>query len=66
MSKDESIPKYTVLLPTYNEKENLPVCVWLIEKYMKEAEFSYEVLIFLCIDFVRKWRLQVSKNFSQF
>ncbi|KAL3998409.1 Dolichol-phosphate mannosyltransferase subunit 1 [Acanthocheilonema viteae] len=45
MSKDGINPKYTVLLPTYNEKENLPVCIWLIEKYMKKAEFSYEVII---------------------
>uniref|UniRef100_A8QBS8 Dolichol-phosphate mannosyltransferase subunit 1 n=1 Tax=Brugia malayi TaxID=6279 RepID=A8QBS8_BRUMA len=45
MSKDGSHPRYTVLLPTYNEKENLPICVWLIEKYMKKNEFSYEVII---------------------
>ncbi|VDK73792.1 unnamed protein product [Litomosoides sigmodontis] len=45
MSKDGTKPKYTVLLPTYNERENLPVCVWLIEKYMNKAGFSYEVII---------------------
>ncbi|VDO23713.1 unnamed protein product [Brugia timori] len=49
MSKDGSHPRYTVLLPTYNEKENLPICVWLIEKYMKKNEFSYEVFFSLCL-----------------
>jgi NifB/MoaA-like Fe-S oxidoreductase len=24
--------KYTVLLPTYNERENLPLIVWLLDK----------------------------------
>lgn len=28
--------KYSILLPTYNEKENLPIIVWLIVKYMDE------------------------------
>lgn len=28
--------KYSILLPTYNEKENLPIIVWLITKYMDE------------------------------
>jgi dolichol-phosphate mannosyltransferase len=27
---------YSVLLPTYNERENLPIIVWLIIKYMDE------------------------------
>lgn len=26
--------KYTILLPTYNERENLPIIIWLIVKYM--------------------------------
>ncbi|VDN37414.1 unnamed protein product [Gongylonema pulchrum] len=42
---DNHQPKYTILLPTYNERENLPICVWLIVKYMKEANFSYEIII---------------------
>lgn len=46
MSEDENHPKYTILLPTYNEKENLPICVWLIEKYLKNVDFSYEVSCF--------------------
>ena len=28
--------KYSILLPTYNERENLPLIIWLIIKYMKE------------------------------
>lgn len=28
--------KYSILLPTYNEVENLPIIIWLIIKYMDE------------------------------
>jgi len=28
--------KYSILLPTYNERENLPIIVWLIVKYLTE------------------------------
>ena len=28
---------YTVILPTYNERENLPVLVWLLVKAMTEG-----------------------------
>lgn len=27
--------KYSILLPTYNEVENLPIIVWLINKYLE-------------------------------
>ncbi len=27
---------YSILLPTYNEKDNLPLIIWLILKYMNE------------------------------
>lgn len=27
--------KYSILLPTYNERENLPIIIWLIVKYME-------------------------------
>uniref|UniRef100_W6NDP0 Dolichol-phosphate mannosyltransferase subunit 1 n=1 Tax=Haemonchus contortus TaxID=6289 RepID=W6NDP0_HAECO len=36
-------PEYTILLPTYNERENLPICVWLLEKYLKDV--NYEVIV---------------------
>lgn len=28
--------KYSVLLPTYNERENLPLIIWLLVKYFGE------------------------------
>lgn len=28
--------KYTVLLPTYNEKDNLPIIIWLLVKSFTE------------------------------
>ncbi|XP_058818900.1 dolichol-phosphate mannosyltransferase subunit 1 [Topomyia yanbarensis] len=40
-----STNKYSILLPTYNEKDNLPIIIWLIVKYMKEANIDYEVII---------------------
>jgi len=36
-------PLYSIILPTYNEVENLPICVFLIEKYLKE--YPYEVIV---------------------
>lgn len=35
--------KYSILLPTYNESENLPIIVWLIMKYM--ANENFEVIV---------------------
>jgi dolichol-phosphate mannosyltransferase len=42
--------KYSILLPTYNERENLPLVVWLIVKNLQATEFSnqdisFEILI---------------------
>ncbi|KAM4610036.1 dolichol-phosphate mannosyltransferase subunit 1 [Polymixia lowei] len=37
--------KYSVLLPTYNERENLPLIVWLLVKYFEESEFNYEIIV---------------------
>jgi dolichol-phosphate mannosyltransferase len=28
--------KYSVLLPTYNERENLPIIIWLLVKSFEE------------------------------
>mmetsp|Transcript_6534 Transcript_6534/g.7557 ORF Transcript_6534/g.7557 Transcript_6534/m.7557 type:complete len:237 (-) Transcript_6534:1441-2151(-) len=36
---------YSVILPTYNERENLPIIYYLIDKTFNEAELSYEVVI---------------------
>lgn len=30
------VDKYSILLPTYNERENLPIIIWLIVKYMEQ------------------------------
>ncbi|KAJ0396841.1 hypothetical protein P43SY_001788 [Pythium insidiosum] len=37
--------KYSVLLPTYNERENLPLIVWLLEKSFRENSLDYEIVI---------------------
>jgi dolichol-phosphate mannosyltransferase len=37
--------KYSVLLPTYNEKENLPIIVWLLVKTFTEANLDYEIIV---------------------
>ena len=40
MNKEgDSHNKYSVLLPTYEERENLPLVVWLLVKYF-EKRFS--------------------------
>ncbi|CAG0899748.1 unnamed protein product [Darwinula stevensoni] len=36
--------KYSVLLPTYNERENLPLVVWLIVEAFEEAGESFEII----------------------
>ena len=37
--------KYTILLPTYNERENLPVMIWLINETMTKHDYNFEVII---------------------
>lgn len=37
--------KYSILLPTYNEVENLPIIIFLIAKYMDKSGYPYEVII---------------------
>ncbi|PNI59608.1 DPM1 isoform 6, partial [Pan troglodytes] len=37
--------KYSVLLPTYNERENLPLIVWLLVKSFCESGINYEIII---------------------
>lgn len=34
---------YTIILPTYNEKENLPLITYLIDYHMKP--YNYEIII---------------------
>ncbi|KAK4298160.1 hypothetical protein Pmani_020745 [Petrolisthes manimaculis] len=37
--------KYSVLLPTYNERENLPIIIWLLCKYLGESNLEYEIIV---------------------
>uniref|UniRef100_A0A6I8N4N3 Dolichol-phosphate mannosyltransferase subunit 1 n=2 Tax=Ornithorhynchus anatinus TaxID=9258 RepID=A0A6I8N4N3_ORNAN len=37
--------KYSVLLPTYNERENLPLIVWLLVKSFGASGHNYEIII---------------------
>ncbi|RMX66257.1 hypothetical protein KXD40_008367 [Peronospora effusa] len=36
---------YSVLLPTYNERENLPLVVWLLDKTFTDNQLKYEIVI---------------------
>ena len=40
---DESL--YSIILPTYNEKENLPIIIWLLFKYLAENELNFEIIV---------------------
>lgn len=37
--------KYSVLLPTYNERENLPLIIWLLVKTFTEQNILYEIIV---------------------
>ncbi|KAK3843511.1 MAG: dolichol-phosphate mannosyltransferase [Linnemannia gamsii] len=37
--------KYSVLLPTYNERDNLPIIIWLLTKTFHENNIDYEIII---------------------
>ncbi|RGB25952.1 dolichol-phosphate mannosyltransferase [Rhizophagus diaphanus] len=37
--------KYSVILPTYNERNNLPIIVWLLAETFKENELDWEIII---------------------
>ena len=41
MAAKFAVHKYSILLPTYNEKENLPIITWLIvDAFTKSYVFS--------------------------
>jgi dolichol-phosphate mannosyltransferase len=42
---DDIIPEYSIILPTYNESDNLPICIYLINKYMKETKKPFEIIV---------------------
>ncbi|KAM7090381.1 dolichol-phosphate mannosyltransferase subunit 1 [Ciconia maguari] len=37
--------KFSVLLPTYNERENLPLVVWLLARTFRESGINFEIII---------------------
>ncbi|KAJ3101792.1 dolichol-P-mannose synthesis [Phlyctochytrium planicorne] len=37
--------KYSVLLPTYNERENLPIITWMLVKAFEEANLDFEIIV---------------------
>ncbi|KAG1714981.1 Dolichol-phosphate mannosyltransferase subunit 1 [Nymphon striatum] len=37
--------KYSILLPTYNERENLPMIIWLIMKYLTDSKLDFEIIV---------------------
>ncbi|XP_015778599.1 PREDICTED: dolichol-phosphate mannosyltransferase subunit 1-like [Acropora digitifera] len=41
----DKMDKYSILLPTYNERENLPLIVWLIVNAFSESGNDYEIII---------------------
>ncbi|XP_037024691.1 dolichol-phosphate mannosyltransferase subunit 1 [Bradysia coprophila] len=36
---------YSILLPTYNERDNLPIIIWLLVKYLDKSHLNYEIII---------------------
>jgi hypothetical protein len=36
---------YSVLLPTYEEYDNIGIIVWLIVKHFEEAGLAFEIII---------------------
>lgn len=37
--------KLSVILPTYNERENLPIIVWLLFKYLDRCDLEFEIIV---------------------
>ncbi|KAK3709793.1 hypothetical protein RRG08_028825 [Elysia crispata] len=40
-----TLNKYSVLLPTYEERNNLPLIVWLLVKHLSESGHDFEIII---------------------
>ncbi|KAF8525110.1 glycosyltransferase family 2 protein [Hysterangium stoloniferum] len=37
--------KYSVILPTYNERKNLPIIIWLLTRTFREHAMDWEIII---------------------
>lgn len=44
-TKTDSKNKYSILLPTYNEVDNLPIIIWLLVKYLDKSGYAYEIIV---------------------
>lgn len=44
-TRSSSGSKYSIILPTYNERSNLPIIIYLIAKTFTEAKLEWEVVI---------------------
>ncbi|EMR61601.1 putative mannose phospho-dolichol synthase protein [Eutypa lata UCREL1] len=42
---DASKDKYSVILPTYNERRNLPIITWLLNRTFTESNLDWELII---------------------
>jgi dolichol-phosphate mannosyltransferase len=41
----ESKSLYSIILPTYNERQNLPYILWLIDRAFQQSNLDYEVIV---------------------
>ncbi|TFK76610.1 dolichol-phosphate mannosyltransferase [Pluteus cervinus] len=37
--------RYSVILPTYNERKNLPIIVWLLARTFQEQQLAWEIIV---------------------
>ncbi|KAJ2971392.1 hypothetical protein NQ176_g7712 [Zarea fungicola] len=37
--------KYSIILPTYNERRNLPIITWLLNRTFSDAKLDWELII---------------------
>ena len=58
--KSQALPTLSIILPTYNERENLPYIIWLLEKHLNVEGLTYEVIIIE--DNSPDGTLQIAKN----
>ncbi|CAD7700136.1 unnamed protein product [Ostreobium quekettii] len=45
MASERGSSKYSVLLPTYNERDNIALVVWLLNRTFEAARKSFEVIV---------------------
>ncbi|KAA1118848.1 dolichol-P-mannose synthesis [Puccinia graminis f. sp. tritici] len=40
-----NLDKYSVILPTYNERRNLPIMIWLLARTFDQHQIDWEVIV---------------------